>query len=427
VEHPGLRSRSVDVAVPASGAALKELARRIADEAAGDGREPVVALRGGRRWVGAFEPARPVVGETRLRRGGGYLLVGGLEGRNETLAEHLLDAWDARLALLDQRLPHRGAWDESLAARTPDDPVRRTIEWVRAREARGAEIVTLQAVLTEPVQVRDALAEAERRLGRVDGVVAAWDLGELLEIEAAADVLPARWANRLERLAGRLRALQEAAEGRALDFVALESSLTPLLGGVGRARLAGAQALIDAFAGRAGGGEGTPWTSIAWDRGFPAGEAVDGFGLAAAETGAAFEHALSLGEPRVAISTGDLNARVRDAAAPPAASALGSYARPELATDYFPPTTESEERIAALWRELLGIDRVGVHDDFFTLGGHSLLATQIVARMHALFGLELPLKTVFEAPTVERYARLVEDAIMAQIDAMDADEILSLA
>ncbi|MDB4950210.1 MAG: polyketide synthase [Gemmatimonadetes bacterium] len=427
VEHPGLHPRSVDVAVPASDAAVRELARRIADEAMADAREPAVAYRGGRRWVRAFEEARPAAGGGGIKRGGGYLLVGGLEGRNEVLADHLLERWDARLALLDQRLPHRGAWNESLAARTADDPVRRTIEWVRAREARGAEIATLQAVLTEPVQVREALAEAERRLGRLDGVIAAWDLGELLEIEAGADLGPSRWANRLERLEGRLRALEGAAEGRALDFVALESSLTPLLGGVGRARLAGAQALVDAFAGRQGGAEGTPWTAIAWDRGFPAGEAVEGFGLGPAETGTAFEHALSLGEPRVAVSTGELNARVEAAATPPPASALGSYARPEIATDYFPPATETEERIAALWQELLGIDRVGVHDDFFTLGGHSLLATQIVSRMPALFALELPLKTVFEAPTVARYARLVEDAMMAEIDAMSADEILSLA
>ena len=282
-------------------------------------------------------------------------------------------------------------------------------------------------MLTEPAQVREAVDEAARRLGRLDGVVAAWELGELLEVEAAADHVPSRWANRLERLEGRLRALEAAVADHALDFVVLESSLAPLLGMVGRARLAGAQALIDAFAGRHGGAGGTPWTALAWDRGFPAGEAVEGFGLTPAETGPAFEHALSLGEPRVAVSTGELGARVEEAATPPPAPAMGSYARPDLATGYFPPTGESEERIAALWQELLGIDRVGAHDDFFRLGGHSLLATQIVSRARDLFGLELPLKSVFEAPTVARYARLVEDAIMAEIDAMTEEEIRGLA
>ncbi|HYW06407.1 MAG TPA: type I polyketide synthase, partial [Longimicrobium sp.] len=172
VEHPALRARSVDL--PAS--AALDLAVRIADEAMSDARDAAVAFRGGRRWVRAFEEASPVP-ITVLKRGGGYLLIGGLEGRNDVLAEHLMERWGARVALLDQRLPHRGAWDQALAARMADDPVRRTIEWVLEREAAGAEIVTLQGVLTEPEQVGDAMAEAERRMGRLDGVIAAWDLG----------------------------------------------------------------------------------------------------------------------------------------------------------------------------------------------------------------------------------------------------------
>jgi phthiocerol/phenolphthiocerol synthesis type-I polyketide synthase E len=289
-------------------------------------------------------------------------------------------------------------------------------------------VVTVQAVLTEAAQVAEALAEAERKLTRIDGVVAAFDLGELLDIEAAGDVHPARWTNRLERVEWRLAALEKALEGRDPGFVVIESSLTPLIGLVGRARLAGAQAFIDAFVSRHNRGQATPWTSVAWDRGFAAGDPVEGFGLGPAETGAAFEHVLSLaGEPRVAVSTGELNARVEDAAVPPPSPALGSYARPDLANDYFPPTTESEERVARLWQELLGIDRIGIHDDFFSLGGHSLLATQIVSRVRDAFALDLPLKTVFEAPTIARYAQLIEDAIMAEIDAMTEEEILSLA
>ncbi|HEU0052343.1 MAG TPA: phosphopantetheine-binding protein, partial [Longimicrobium sp.] len=424
VENAGVRARSLDIVLPSS-SSVAELAKRIADEAMGDAREALVALRGGRRWARAFEPARPSPTGVRLRKGGGYLLIGGVEGRNQEIADRMLDAHGARVAMLDQRLPSRGAWEQTLVARTADDPVRRTIEWVQAREAAGAEIPTMQAVLTEPSQVAAALAEAEARLGRLDGVVAAFDLGELLEIEAGSDHVPSRWTNRLDRLERRLRALAAAVEGRALDFVVLESSLTPLLGMVGRARLAGAQALIDAFA---AGRTGAPWSTISWDRGFGAGDVVEGFGLTQAETGIAFEHALTLaGEPRIAVSTGELNARVAEAATPPPPSALGTYARPELATAYFAPTTESEERIAMLWQELLGIDRIGVHDDFFALGGHSLLATQIVSRMRDIFALELPLKTVFEAPTVARYAKLVEDAIMAEIEAMTEEEILSLA
>ena len=56
--------------------------------------------------------------------------------------------------------------------------------------------------------------------------------------------------------------------------------------------------------------------------------------------------------------------------------------------------------IAGIWAEVLGVDEVGVHDDFFDLGGHSLLATQVISRVNAVFGTEVLLRALFEAPTV---------------------------
>ncbi|MEU9802029.1 amino acid adenylation domain-containing protein [Streptomyces sp. NPDC051000] len=75
---------------------------------------------------------------------------------------------------------------------------------------------------------------------------------------------------------------------------------------------------------------------------------------------------------------------------------------------YVAPSTPTEERIAAIWQEALGIERVGVHDDFFELGGHSLLATQVVAGIRRAFSTRLALRALFEAPTVAALARGVD-------------------
>ena len=74
---------------------------------------------------------------------------------------------------------------------------------------------------------------------------------------------------------------------------------------------------------------------------------------------------------------------------------------------YIAPRTPIEQALADIWGEVLSINRVGVFDDFFELGGHSLLATRIMARVHTTFQIDLPLRTLFEAPTVAAFAVIV--------------------
>ena len=74
------------------------------------------------------------------------------------------------------------------------------------------------------------------------------------------------------------------------------------------------------------------------------------------------------------------------------------------------PQGETEAALAAIWRELFELDRVGRHDDFFELGGHSLLASRMVARVRASLGVEVPLVDVFDNPTVAEVAALIESA-----------------
>jgi amino acid adenylation domain-containing protein len=77
---------------------------------------------------------------------------------------------------------------------------------------------------------------------------------------------------------------------------------------------------------------------------------------------------------------------------------------------FAPPATEDELRMAAIWAEVLGVPRVGLHDDFFRLGGHSLLATRVVARLRRDFGVDLPLRSLFQEPTVARLLEAVRVA-----------------
>jgi surfactin family lipopeptide synthetase A len=82
-------------------------------------------------------------------------------------------------------------------------------------------------------------------------------------------------------------------------------------------------------------------------------------------------------------------------------------ARPELDNPYSPPKTPVEKTLAHIWSELLSLDRVGIHDNFFDLGGHSLAATRVVSQVIKRFELEIPLQSLFQSPTVAAMAAII--------------------
>jgi amino acid adenylation domain-containing protein len=85
-------------------------------------------------------------------------------------------------------------------------------------------------------------------------------------------------------------------------------------------------------------------------------------------------------------------------------------ARPELGAAFVAPSTQHEEQVAHIWADLLQLEQIGVNDNFFDLGGHSLLATQLIARLHSTFTVDIPLRTVFEKPTVAELAVFIQEA-----------------
>jgi acyl transferase domain-containing protein len=112
-----------------------------------------------------------------------------------------------------------------------------------------------------------------------------------------------------------------------------------------------------------------------------------------------------------------------------------AYSRPDLATEYVAPQNDLQEALATVWRGFLGIEKVGIHDNFLDLGGDSLLATQVLSRLRAAFRMDLPPNSLFEAPTIAELALymiahecrpgLVEKTatILRQIEGMTEEEV----
>ncbi|MEU2612181.1 SDR family NAD(P)-dependent oxidoreductase [Micromonospora sp. NPDC007271] len=272
VELPGLTVRLVDADLTADASTVDALVAELRSPV--DPGHPEVALRRDRRWVTGYEQVTvDTEGESgALREGGRYLITGGLGGIGVTLAEDFARRVRAKLVLLARSgLPERDRWDEHLAVHGGADRAGRAIAAIRRMEAVGAEVLVLAADVTDPADLRRVREAAEARFGGLDGIVHAAGLpgGGMAEIKERAE------AERVlaPKLAGTL-ALAQVFGDLPLDFVALCSSITAVIGGFGQVDYCAANNFLDAFA-RAGAGFRAPVVSQNWGGWAEVGMAVE--------------------------------------------------------------------------------------------------------------------------------------------------------
>ena len=423
-EHPHIICRSIDVSLP-RGVAGSDLINDLVNDIASDSAEPVVAYRGKHRWTQTFEqaqPAAPPEARALLREGGVYMITGGLGRIGLLLAGHFARAVRARLVLVGHlTLPARAEWEEWLEAHSEDDEVARRILAVRALEEAGAEVLLVNADVSDEREMRRAVEAALERFGALDGVVhAAAGKGTAALGETGHVQCETHFGPKVRGLLVLERVLREVEP----DFCLVLSSLASVLGGLGYAAYSAASAYMDAFACAHHDPSNTAWISVDMD-----GWRFDEGGAAPAsphveltmtpDEGLEVLQRVLVREaaPRVVVSTGDLHARleewielktVRGAGAADAAAFVPLHERPAMSSAYVAPTTAAEKTIADIWQQLLGIERVGANDDFFELGGHSLLATQVVSRLRKAFQVEVPLRSILEVPTVAGIAQTID-------------------
>lgn len=445
-EYSNIRAACIDVAVATNGAGgawcdglLREF--RVSPT------DAVVAHRGKHRWVQYLEPRR-VEPQTPpamvLREGGVYLITGGLGGIGLVLAEHLARRCRARLVLVSRSpIAPPSEWRSLVQdSKSADAATIERLKKLIAMEDLGAELCVLSADVADLNQMRGVVEQAEARFGAIHGVIHAAGTpgGGILQLrtaEAAERVLRAKCQGTL--------ILESLLASRPPDFFLLCSSITSLLGGVGQADYCSANAFLDAY-GQRPGGNGR-WIAVNWFAWQEVGMAVNTevpdalkkereyglrVGIAPSEGCEAFDRILSGTWSQLVVSPPDFVAlaavmarrREPEQATRPgsgaAPAAKPTHSRPALSSIYVAPGTTVERRLCEIWQQLLGIDRVGVHDNFFDLGGHSLMATQLIAQLRAEFPAELTVAILFERPTVSALAELLVGKAEDPAEAMSA-------
>jgi FkbM family methyltransferase len=99
--------------------------------------------------------------------------------------------------------------------------------------------------------------------------------------------------------------------------------------------------------------------------------------------------------------------------------------RPDMDRVFVAPRNSVEEELAAIWSEILVIEGIGVDDNFFMLGGHSLLATQAISRIREAFHIDLPLRSIFEAPTVAGLSEIILESFAEQLGTTELEDLLA--
>ncbi len=388
--------------------------------------EPVVALRPDGRWARSYQHVRldPAEGTRQLRSNGVYLITGGLGGIGLALAEYLARTVQARLVLIGRKaLPPRAEWQHRSNGTNP------VVEKLLELEQLGAELMVESVDVTSRTQMQELADRIGHRFGKLDGIIHAAGV-------AGGGIIQLKTAEQAQRvMAPKLEGTQVLAEvfgEHELDFVILCSSLSAQLGGFGQIDYCAANCYLDAFAAQnVFQQHGTHTISVNWDTWAEVGMAVttqvpdelkrwqaEGLrrGIKTADGMQAFERILGAEGTQVATSTVDLSTRIAQAirlqptraVTTPVMGNSASHPRPSMSTEYVAPRTRTETIIAGIWQELLGIQQIGINDNFLELGGHSLLAIQLISRIRDALHYELSVQALFDTPTVAAIALLVD-------------------
>lgn len=479
-EYPQLSCRAIDVSLPESsgltGSAgqLSSLATRLVRELSlpaanpntAPSHTPIVALRAQQRWVPTLEPIRleapgqHVPASSLLRQGGVYVITGGLDDSGLLFARQVAETVRAAKLILVTTHP--------LPDGNSQDPG--TFTQLQELEALGCEVLPVHIALFDTSYLESVFSQAESRFGRIDGVIHAADMSKPRLFSLMQDLdqtARERYWQEQSRQQHVLTALEHCVQQRAVSFCLLMSSLASEVGGMGQVAHTSTCLYLDAFARRCNQNSSCSncsWIVINWDvwraqeqqeqqeqqdRQETYAERAAGLSALAemamlpSEGADAFRRIVARSElTRIAVASTppQLRREVVQALYQTGDSRAGDqhpdggdaelngrpaerHERPDLPTAYEPPRNEDEAAMAELWQEFLGIDQVGIHDNFFDLGGHSLLATQLVSRLRQTFQVDVELEIFFSAPSI---AELTAVLLHKQLEHGGQDQLSEL-
>lgn len=434
-EYPQISCCCIDIVPPSDAAQAEQVAIDLLKELGSGISEEIVAYRSGRRWILSFDPVELKDTNnttTVLRERGIYLITGGLGGLGLALAEYLARTVKARLVLLGRSsLPPREQWMQWLDMHEDQEATASKIRGIQLLEDLGSEVMIVEVDVADEEQMAVVVTEIHERFGNLHGVIHAAGMpGQGFIQRKTPEMVEEVLRPKLE---GTL-VLDRLLAQEKLDFFLLYSSSTAVTGGLGEVDYCAANAFLDAFACYKNANGITPTIAIGWGpwqwdawqtklySSLPAilvkvNQIRKDFGISFAEGMQVIQRILSHPLSQILVLPQGFHSTIEQAKTIATNTIMEQLsvpdsnrprqARPDLRTAYVAPRDEIENKLAIIWQEALGIERIGISDHFFELGGNSLIGLSIISRIQKDFHTNIAAASLFEAPTVDSLAKML--------------------
>ena len=397
-----------------------------------DGASPfqVMAMRRGRWYVPDLGPSDGEFPLVVPEDESVWLITGGMGGMGLALASLVFERCRARLVLVGRTpLPRRHLWDQALQENGVSAKLKTAMEKIQALEDKGARVLTFSADVSDKDAMEKVLEKVRARWGRIDGVV------HCAGIAGDGFLFRKKEAVFQEVLAPKVQGtvvLDLLTRQDGPSFFILCSALTALTGAPGQGDYTAANAFMDAFSFyRNQRGEKT--LSINWPAWKESGMAVDHGvamplgALSNAEGQAVFEGLLAFDRAQAIVDPGAGQEREEKNVAQALDDTPELDGPPELAGDHETRNHDASEKgrspeersapedvkaeVAGAWCKVLGYDRISRDADFFDLGGDSISAMEINNILSKIYGIDIPIDTVFSHGTLEAFTKEIQNRI----------------
>ncbi|MFB2772378.1 SDR family NAD(P)-dependent oxidoreductase [Pelatocladus sp. BLCC-F211] len=386
--------------------------------------DKIIAYRGNHRWIKTYEAVQlneSIVSKNKLRKQGVYLITGGLGRLGLAMSEYLAKTVQAKLILIARKgIPGRHQWSEWLSNHDESNEISQKLKKLIQLEELGAEVLTISADVANEQQMQKAIELAKRRFSEIHGIIHAAGINDdaYYTIEESSKTQSQSQFN--PKVYG-LFVLEKVLRDQKLDFCLFTSSSSSVLGGLGLTSYSAANIFMDAYAHKQNQINAFPCISVNWDtwqsqeddiQDLTVGVALEKLRMTWKEGIDVFRRVLSLNQtPQIVVSAGELQPRIdqwikreflqknRDI--------LSLHSRANLQNEYVPVRNNVEQIVAKTWQKVLGIEKIGIYDNFFDLGGSSLIGVEVISQLQKELNTHIPIISIYERPTISLLAEFL--------------------